>query len=227
MRELRTVRLGEARYARVWRLQQDLHARRVADEIGDTLLLLSHPRVITAGRAEGRADIWRHLRVPSQQLEADGVDLVESNRGGDLTYHGPGQVVAYLILKLEEGDRDIGRFVTMLEETQRLTLLALGIDATRDPNNRGVWVGNNKIGAVGARVRAWTTMHGISLNVRGPLEGFEWIVPCGLADRGITSIERELLPGKLPSDEQIDRLLADSFAAVFDRVLRWVPVPEF
>lgn len=222
MRVLNVTMLGEVPYEAAWDLQRRLHTARVHDEIADTLLLLSHPPTLTAGRADGRADVWASLRQTPAKLQSRGVALVETDRGGDLTYHGPGQRVAYLIAKLEPGQRDVGRFVDRLEEAMLLFLAKLGVAASRDRDHRGVWIGHDKIGAVGARLASWTSTHGVSINVRGPLEGFGWIVPCGLTDRGITAVDRVVPAESLPGDDALDVLMAEAFGDAFERPVAWI-----
>lgn len=218
MNPLEVTFLGEVPYLEAWELQKAIHARRVADEIPDQLLLLHHPHTLTVGTRGGKPGTrWHNLQVPREELEARGVALVESDRGGDVTWHGPGQLVAYPIVGLQQYNRDVGSYVRRLEQTVLLTLDALGIqNAKRAEGYPGVWIGEEKISAVGARIRKWATMHGFSLNVRGPLEGFSWIVPCGLEGRWVTSLEKEA-KGPIPSDAEIRKLVADAASAAFQR----------
>lgn len=216
MLPLEVWRLGEVGYEAAWALQQRLHAARAAGLIPDQLLLLSHPHTLTVGTRSGKPDPWENLVAPREALEALGVALVLSDRGGDITWHGPGQLVGYPIVGLDAYDRDVGRFVRRVEDTVLRSLSALGIQGRRSEGFPGVWIGDQKIAAVGARIRAWTTMHGFSLNVSGGLEGFGWIVPCGLHGRGVTSLAR-LVPGPLPDEAALHALVADAAAAAFDR----------
>ncbi len=224
---LRIVRLGEIAYERAWDLQKEIHAQRARGDIEDTVLLLQHPHTLTVGTRGGKqGGRWASLKADAASLRARGVSLVEVDRGGDITWHGPGQMVIYPIVGLARYQNDVGRYVRMLESVILHTLEALGIGAERLQGFPGVWIeGPNtqavqKIAAVGARIRARVTMHGVALNVRGPLEGFDWIVPCGLEGKGVTSIERQLPPHTCPSDEAVLSLLEDALGAVFDQGLQ-------
>ena len=199
-------------------LQQKLVELRQRDEIGDQLLLLEHPPVITLGRG-GKLD---NLLAPPQILEAQGVRFFETTRGGDITYHGPGQVVGYPILHLGEGKRDVRKYVTNLEEVLIRTVAEYGITAARVEGRRGIWVGNDKIAAIGVRIARWVTSHGWALNVNTNLEHFRLITPCGLHGTGVTSIERQL--GRAVPVEEVREILAAKFAEIFEREL--VPRPE-
>lgn len=218
---LHVVRLGEVPYDVATSVQLRMRDARRAQQIGDHVLLLSHPHTLTAGTRGGKPDRWANLLAERAELEARGVAFREVDRGGDVTYHGPGQLVIYPILHLDAFRRDVGHYVWKLEETSILTLDTLGITAHRQPGYPGVWIGPEKIAAIGARVRGWVTTHGTALNLRGPLEGFDWIIPCGLQGRGVTSVARQL-PGAAapPSDDAILNLVTDALAAVFDRRTR-------
>jgi len=179
---------GPLPYPPVWEFQKSLWAKRAAGEIPDTLLLLEHERVITLGRGARR----EHLLASPVFLKERGFDVVEVERGGDVTYHGPGQLIAYPIFQIPERLAGVRGFVHNLEEVMIRILASRGIQAHRDPKNRGVFLGRDKIGAVGVAVRRWVSFHGFALYVSPPLEDFQWIVPCGLVDYGITSMERVL-----------------------------------
>lgn len=183
--DLRIQRLGTVPYRRTWDRQRALVSDRAAGLIPDTLLLLSHPPVVTLGRG---ADP-RHLLVPPAELAARGVEVVASDRGGDVTYHGPGQVVGYPIVDLTERGRDLHRYLRDLEEVLIRVLSGLGIDAGREPGLTGVWTEGGKVAAIGVRVSRWVAHHGFALNVDRDVAGFGLIVPCGIRDRGVTSIE--------------------------------------
>ncbi len=214
---LEIARLGTVDYAAALALQDAMVAARRDDLIGDTLLLLEHPHVFTLGRG---ADS-RYL------LEArPGVPVFRVSRGGQVTYHGPGQLVAYPILKLEEHDRDIHLYLRRLEQAMIDALAELGIAAGRREGLTGVWVGERKIGSVGVGLRRWITLHGFALNVCTDLEYFDAMVPCGIAGCEMTSVECELgrevdrEPGGRESAAQTDLHVAaaavhKSFAAVF------------
>ncbi|HWW60598.1 MAG TPA: lipoyl(octanoyl) transferase LipB, partial [Thermoanaerobaculia bacterium] len=175
-------------YENGMKLQQKLVELRQGDEIADQLLLLEHPPVITLGRGGELTN----LLATSDVLRAKGVRFFETTRGGDITYHGPGQVVGYPILHLGDGNRDVRKYVTKLEEVLIRTVAEYGITATRIDGKRGIWVGRNKIAAIGVRLARWVTSHGWALNVGTNLEHFRLITPCGLHGMGVTSIEHEL-----------------------------------
>jgi lipoyl(octanoyl) transferase len=180
--------LGEVPYADTHALQESLVERRLRDEIGDTLLLLEHRAVLTLGRA-AKAD---NVLLSREALAARGVDLFETGRGGDVTYHGPGQLVGYPIVKLSPDKQDVRKYVASLEQTMIDVAGSYGLSAGRVDGLNGAWVENRKIGAVGVRISRWVTMHGFALNVTTNLDHFSLIVPCGIRDRGVTSLSHEL-----------------------------------
>src|SRR5581483_3447483 len=184
--DLRNLRL--VTYENAMHLQQKLVALRQSQAIPDQLLLLDHPPVITLGRGGDAANLLASLEV----LRANGVRYYETTRGGDITYHGPGQVVGYPIVHLGEGRRDVRKYVTNLEEVLIRTVAEYGISAARVEGKRGIWVGNDKIAAIGVRIARWVTSHGFALNVTTNLEHFRLITPCGIHGAGVTSIEREM-----------------------------------
>jgi len=201
---LTIAELGLVEYGRAHALQQALVAARMGDEIGDTLLLLEHPPVYTLGRgADEKFIVTRRPEVP----------VVRVSRGGQVTYHGPGQIVAYPILKLEGADRDVGRYLRKLELAMILALGRHEISAQRREKLTGVWVGPCKIGSIGVGIRRWVTYHGLALNVNVDLSYFDAIVPCGIADCRMTSIAQL---GR--SDLKMERFaetLAQSFRETF------------
>jgi len=181
---LRMLDLGVVEYRAAWELQKDLVARRQDDRTGDTVVLLEHPPVYTLGR---RATA-EHVLLDAEALSAAGIDLVAVDRGGDVTYHGPGQLVVYPIIRLA-GQRHVVDFVRALEDVAIGTLAHLGVRAGRREGLTGVWVGREKIVAIGVRVAAGgVTSHGLALNVAPDLAHFGGIVPCGLATEGVTSL---------------------------------------
>jgi lipoyl(octanoyl) transferase len=183
-------RLGVVPYAEALDLQRSLVEERRAGRIADTLLLLQHPHVITLGvRGDGGRS---HILAGSDTLGARGVQVHETGRGGDVTYHGPGQIVGYPIVDLSPDRRDVHRYVRDIEEVLIRTAADYGIDAERVPGLTGVWVGREKLAAIGVRIARWITSHGFALNVSTNLDYFDFIVPCGIADRGVTSLERLL-----------------------------------
>ena len=201
--------LGLIPYSEAVAAQERAAADRRAGSGPDTLFLLEHPHVITLGRNARAA----HVLAPPEELARRAVDVHESGRGGDVTYHGPGQLIGYPVLALPEGRRDVHAYVRDLEEAQIRTLADFGVEARRDPGFTGVWVGRNKIGAIGVRISRWTTMHGFALNVATDLSYFRLITPCGLAERGVTSMERLL--GTAPSMADVKAVMARRFAEVF------------
>jgi lipoyl(octanoyl) transferase len=213
MRSCELHRLHVVTYENGMKLQQKLVELRQRDEIADQLLLLEHPPVITLGRG-GKLD---NLLASPQMLDAEGVRFFETTRGGDITYHGPGQIVGYPILHLGEGNRDVRKYVTSLEEVLIRTVAHYGITAERQDGKRGIWVGSNKIAAIGVRIARWVTSHGWALNVSTNLDHFRLITPCGLHGTGVTSIERET-GGRVPVEE-VREVLAAQFAEVFAREL--------
>jgi len=205
-------RLGVVPYAEALALQRSLVEERRFGRIGDTLLLLEHPHVITLGvRGDGGRS---HIVAPADALAARGIEVFEAGRGGDVTYHGPGQLVGYPIVDLNPDRRDVHRYVRDLEEVLIRAARDYGIAAERVEGLTGVWVGREKLAAIGVRIARWVTSHGFALNVNANLDYFSLIVPCGIADRGITSISR-LLGRPVEVDEVADRV-AVHFANVFD-----------
>jgi lipoyl(octanoyl) transferase len=203
--------LGLVEYADALARQEALVARRKANEEEDTLLLLQHPHVITLGRSAKRANII----VDDYNREGCGVELFETGRGGDVTYHGPGQLVGYPILSLAPDRCDVRRYVRDLEEVLIRTAADYGIAAARITGLTGVWAGDEKLAAIGVRISRWVTMHGFALNVATDLDYFQLIVPCGITDRGVTSLEK-LLGTKVPVEE-VAQKVAVHFSDVFER----------
>jgi len=191
------VDLGLIGYGRAFVLQQRIVAARKASLIPDVLLFCEHPHVITQGR-NGRAE---HLLAPEAMLRQMGVEFHASNRGGDITYHGPGQIVAYPILNLAEIRRDVGWYVRQLEEAMIRTTAEYGISAERVEGRTGIWVDvagsedreeEEKLGAIGVHISRWVTSHGLAYNVSTDLRYFDLIVPCGIADKRATSLTKLL-----------------------------------
>ena len=204
-------RLGRIPYARGLELQEGLVAERQAGRSVDQLLLLEHDPVFTLGR-NARAE---NVLFPAEALRERGFEVFETGRGGDVTYHGPGQVVGYPILDLSPDRRDVHRYVRDLEEVMIRTCADYGLAASRVAGLTGAWLGDEKIGAIGVRIARWVTSHGFAFNVGTDLSAFDLIVPCGIRGRGVTSLERAL--GRaVPTGEVMDRLAAH-FAAVFER----------
>ena len=206
-------RPGILSYAEGLELQSRLVAERKAGLIPDQLVLLEHPPVITLG-VKTRND-RSHVIGTHEMLRARGVDVVETGRGGDVTYHGPGQLVGYPIIDLKPDRCDVHRYVRDLEEVLIRAVAALGVEAGRSPGLTGVWVGPDKVAAIGVRISRWITSHGFALNVNTDLSHFDLIVPCGIRDRGVTSLQRVL--GRTVEMAGIERAVTDAFAAVFAR----------
>ena len=210
-------RLGLVGYQAALDLQRELVEQRKRAEIGDQLLLLEHPHVITLG-VKTRSD-RSHILESDAALRAQGVAVFETGRGGDVTYHGPGQLVGYPVVDLKPDRCDVHRYVRDLEEVLIQAVGRFGISAGRIAGLTGIWVGRGeepaKLAAIGVRISRWVTSHGFALNVNTDLSRFRLIVPCGIADRGVTSIQSRLgRPLALPEVE--DRLIGH-FADVFDR----------
>ncbi len=201
--------LGCIGYREAYQLQTDLVDRRINDGITDTLLLLEHPPTITVGKS-GKSE---NILTSQRELKKRGIPLFFSDRGGDVTYHGLGQLVVYPIISLKNRERDLRRYVYDLEEVVIRALGDFGIVAARDESHRGVWASDKEIAAIGLRVRKWVTMHGIALNVNTDLEPFSLINPCGFTDRGVTSMVA-LLSRDVPMVEVTERILFH-FSQVF------------
>jgi lipoyl(octanoyl) transferase len=210
MRAIAAYRLGLLPYDSAHALQERLVEARKAGAIGDTLLLLEHPKVITLGR---RASLDNVL-LPEAALREQGYALFETGRGGDVTFHGPGQLVVYPILDLKPDREDVRRYVRDLEETMIRVCADYELSARRSEGLNGAWVGERKIGAIGVRISQWVTMHGFALNVNTDLAAFSAIVPCGIKDRGVTSLSGEL-GRSVPLDEVAGRVVSH-FATLFD-----------
>jgi lipoyl(octanoyl) transferase len=207
--------LGVVPYDEALQLQRALVDERQRGQVDDLLLLVQHPHVLTLGvRGDGgRA----HILASPDQLAARDVLVRETGRGGDITYHGPGQLVGYPIVDLKPDRCDVHRYVRDLEEVLIRTAADYGIAGQRVPGLTGVWVGREKLAAIGVRVARWVTSHGFALNVSTDLEYFSWIVPCGIPDRGVTSLERVL--GRHVEASQVEQRLVANFCGVFDRTL--------
>lgn len=211
MPSCRVFSLGVVSYAEALQTQKELVRRRRADEIPDTLLLLEHPPVFTIGRVGKR----EHLLADESLLRQRGAEVVETDRGGDITYHGPGQIVGYPILDLNALRRDVKWYLERLEQVMIRTLETFGVTAGRIPGLTGAWVGDRKIGAIGVRVQGWVTSHGFALNVDPDLSYYRLIVPCGIRGKGVTSLAAEL-GRSVPLNEVLPRLV-ESFGCVLDR----------
>ncbi|MCS7207459.1 MAG: lipoyl(octanoyl) transferase LipB [Dehalococcoidia bacterium] len=209
--------LGTMPYRPCWTLQHRLLEGRAQGRVGDLLLLVEHPPVITLGRRGTLDDV----RVPLEALSIQGVEVIPVDRGGQATFHGPGQLVGYPIIHLRERGLGPVAFVRLLEEALITALQRLGIGATRRPGLTGVWVGEEKVCAIGLRVSRAITMHGFALNVSTDLSWFSAIVPCGMPDAGVTSIVKVL--GRPVDMGEVKALVARSLAEHLGAFLEWLP----
>jgi lipoyl(octanoyl) transferase len=218
------IELGLIPYAEAWELQKRVVAARKAGAINDVLLFCEHPHVITMGRSGNRANLLAGENV----LRQKGVEYFETTRGGDITYHGPGQIVGYPILNLGAIRRDVVWYVRSLEEVMIRASAELGISAGRLAGKTGIWVGEpgaeEKLAAIGVHISRWVTSHGFAYNVATDLRYFELIVPCGIADRKATSLEK-LLQRQVALAE-IRPLLAKHVCEVFGLTIRTTPREE-
>ncbi|HMP89359.1 MAG TPA: lipoyl(octanoyl) transferase LipB [Kiritimatiellia bacterium] len=201
-------------YAEGLRIQHALHDARRRDAIPDTVLFLQHRPVITLGR-RGRT---QHLLVREDDLKQRGVDLFESSRGGDVTYHGPGQMVMYPIMRIGGAGADSHGYLNNLEEIAIQTCATYGVEAWRREGKSGAWTKAGKIAAIGFKLQRWVTLHGMSFNVEEGLDGFNLIVPCGLTGEPIASL-RGLLGDKGPDVKEVAQTMSEKFEAVCDRKL--------
>lgn len=186
--ECQVVDIGLNGYAEAWELQRRVWRARVAGRISDTLILTEHRHVYTLGKTADR----NHLLAEAEELDRKGVEVYFIDRGGDITYHGPGQIVGYPIFDLQNYYLDVHRYLRDLEEVIIRTLRISGIDGTRNEGMTGVWVGDDKIAAIGIKVSRWVTMHGFAFNVNTDLSFFDRIIPCGIFHKGVTSLQQQL-----------------------------------
>jgi len=201
--------LGRVKYAQALELQKQLTLERKQGSIPDQLLLLEHPHTLTLGR-NGRLS---NLLASDEILRRSGIAFYETDRGGDITYHGPGQIVGYPILDLREWKRDVGAYVRAIEQVLIETLRDFRIEAVRVPGHTGVWVGGSKVAAIGVHISRWVTSHGFALNVNTDLSYFQYIVPCGLA-KPVTSMAQL---GASVDIRTVCGSLISNFGRVFDR----------
>lgn len=203
-------RLGLINYDTAYAIQKMVQAQKISGQISDIILLLEHPPTFTMGKSSK----FENLLLPPEELSRKGISLFFSDRGGDITYHGPGQLNIYPIVDLRDRGRDIVLYVRNLEDMVIQTLDDLSIEGRRDGKNVGIWVGGDKIASIGISIRRWITMHGIALNVNPYLKHFTYINPCGLDGNKVTSISK-LLGRDVPVETVADRIAAH-FADIFD-----------
>ncbi len=200
-------------YADALALQRALVSERQAQRVDDLLLLVEHPPVLTLGvRGDGGRS---HILATDAALAARGIEVFETGRGGDVTYHGPGQIVGYPIVDLNPDRRDVHRYVRDVEEVLIRVAADFGVTAGRVDGLTGVWVGPDKLAAIGVRISRWVTSHGFALNVATNLDDFGLIVPCGIADRGVTSFAKL---GLTVDPSELEVRIVERFAEVFDRL---------
>jgi len=211
-RPLEVRRLGRVPYADALALQRTLVEERRAERVPDLLLLVEHPHVLTLGvKGDGGRS---HILADAATLELRGVEVHETGRGGDITYHGPGQIVGYPIIDLKPDRCDVHRYVRDLEEVLIRVAADYAIEATRVTGLTGVWVEDAKLAAIGVRISRWVTSHGFALNLSTNLDYFDLIVPCGIADRAVTSFEQL---GRTPARAEVEDRIVERFSAVFER----------
>jgi len=210
-----TLDWGRTRYEAAWRAQDELVARRIAGEIGDTLVFTEHEPVYTIGLRSGAEQnvVW-----DPAHLAREGIEVVKTNRGGDITYHGPGQVVGYPIISLAS-HKDLHEYLRFLEQVMINTVGTLGLAASRREGKTGIWVGTRKIAAIGVAVRRWVTYHGFALNVNTDLMHFQGIVPCGISatEGTVTSLQAEL--GHALDTAEVKKVLAVEFRSLLPKLL--------
>ena len=216
MMQLNILKLGLSDYASTWDLQKRVFDLRLKNLIDDTLILCEHPHTYTVGK-NGVDNVSKHLLMNKEELEKNNISVFEIDRGGDITYHGPGQIVGYPILNLNNHYRDMHRYLRDIEEAVIRSIGAFGITGKRVEAVTGVWVdtprGSEKICAIGVKVTRWITMHGFALNVNSNLDFFNNIIPCGITDKGVTSMQK--ISGKeFPLSDIEDRIIT-SFEDVF------------
>ncbi|MCH8541912.1 MAG: lipoyl(octanoyl) transferase LipB [Opitutales bacterium] len=200
---------GQTDYTEALQRQEKRLQERIANQRGDSVFFTEHAPVYTIGVRPGAA---QHLTAPKEYLQQEGIQVVKTNRGGDITYHGPGQVVGYPIISLAD-TKDLHEYLRKIEEVLIRTVGYLGLAASRREGKTGIWMGERKIAAIGIAVRKWVTFHGFALNLNPRLDHFRGIVPCGITDGEVSSIEREL--GFTPPRREILDLLEHVFAEVF------------
>jgi lipoyl(octanoyl) transferase len=216
-RRLHVLRLGRIEYQKAWDLQKHLFLQRLVSKIGDVLILCEHPHTYTIGR-DGAPNAQQNLLLSKEELTRRGIQLYEIDRGGDITYHGPGQIVGYPILDLNRHYRDVHRYLRDIEEVIMRTLLIWNIQGRRIDKITGVWVdspnGPQKICAIGVKVSRWITMHGFAFNINTDLTYFSGIIPCGISDKGVTSVKNILKRDHVLAD--FEKIIINNFCDVFN-----------
>ncbi|MCF8412013.1 MAG: lipoyl(octanoyl) transferase LipB [Melioribacteraceae bacterium] len=208
-RNIEYIDLGEISYKQAWDLQKEVFDLRVKKEIGDTFFMLEHPNTYTLGKTASKSN----LVGDAEFLEKNKISVFEIDRGGDITYHGPGQIVGYPILDLNDWQKDTHKYLRAIEQLIIDTCSDFGIEAGRNEKYTGVWIENRKIAAIGIKVSRWITMHGFAFNVNTDLGLFNGIIPCGINDKEVTSLQKEL-GGRIEISEVKAKLLKN-FKTVF------------
>jgi lipoyl(octanoyl) transferase len=208
-RNLQYCDLGLIDYQEAWNLQKEVFNLRYKNEISDVLFLLEHPHTYTLGKVADK----NNLIGSSKYLEENKILVYDIDRGGDITYHGPGQIVGYPIISLDEWERDTHKYLRALEEVLIRVCAEFELSAERNTKHTGVWIENKKIAAIGIKVSRWITMHGFAFNVNTDLSLFQGIIPCGINDKEVTSLQKEL--GKELDLNQIKELIIKNFVEVF------------
>jgi lipoyl(octanoyl) transferase len=220
MKQLLVVNIGRTKYADAWELQKRIFSARLEQGISDVLLLTEHEHVYTFGKAADE----NHLLAKNEELSKNGVDVFWIDRGGDITYHGPGQIVGYPIIDLNRHYNDIHRYLRDIEEAIIRTLSDYGISAGREPEFTGVWVKSEKVAALGVKVSKWITMHGFALNINTDLSYYDRIIPCGIFHKGVTSIKNIL--GIEISLPEVHQHLTNHFAQLFQWEIKQISYEE-
>ncbi len=214
MKHITSIDIGQTRYADAWDLQRRLFDARRDQRTGDLLLYTEHHHVYTIGKGGDE----NHLLATESELAQGNVDVFQIDRGGDITYHGPGQIVGYPIIDLQEYKTDLHWYLRNLEEVLIRTIQDFGLEGYREEGMTGVWVGGEKIAAIGVKVSRWITMHGFALNVNTDLSKFGRIIPCGIFHKGVTSMERLL--GERVELKNVYTSIDRAFGHVFDRTVK-------
>jgi lipoate-protein ligase B len=204
--------LGLIDYQEAWNLQKDIFELRYKNEISDVLFLLEHPNTYTLGKVADK----NHLISSIKYLEENKISVYDIDRGGDITYHGPGQIVGYPIISLTDWEKDTHKYLRALEEVIIETSKSFGLLASRNSKYTGVWIGNRKIAAIGIKVSRWITMHGFAFNINTDLSLFQGIIPCGINDKEVTSLQKEL--SEEININNVKKLLAANFKEIFNYI---------
>ncbi len=221
MKQLISTYLGCTEYKEVWDLQKQLFELRAENKIPDILLLNQHNHVYTIGKSGN----GNHLLASEEELRKRGAEVFYIDRGGDITYHGPGQIVGYPILDLNNYYLDTHKYLRDIEEVLILTLKDFQVHATRSEGMTGVWVGNNKIAAIGVKISRWITMHGFAFNVNTDLAFFDRIIPCGIFHKGVTSLQQVL--NREIGILEVNHLIIKNFEKVFNVEITTIDEEEF